>query len=230
MKLTKITDRTIMLTVPESADSTVNLALIMGKKHNFIIDTGVGSNSVAPLLEHLGDDKKPIIVINTHGDWDHVYGNCVFENGIIVGHKLCCERMDMEWEEKMNMVKQRGQIMDGEVRKCLPNVTFEGTLHFPEDGISLFHTPFHTADDITVYDAVDKILHIGDNFGFAEGKAYPWGKCEDAFRRVVDTYKKYDFDICLSGHCEPQTGDVIAMMEASFGPWQEYLRENNEAN
>ena len=230
MKLTKITDRTIMLTVPESADSAVNLALIMGVKHNFIIDTGVGSNSVAPLLEHIGDDKKPIIVINTHGDWDHVYGNCVFENGIIVGHKLCRERMDKEWEEKLQWVKENGRIIDGEVRKCLPNVVFDGTLHFPEDGISIFHTPFHTVDDINVYDAVDKILHIGDNFGFAEGKAYPWGKCENAFRRLIDAYKKYDFDICLSGHCEPQTQDVIAMMEASYEPWQEYLRENNETD
>ena len=223
--LTKVTDRTIMLTVPESADSTVNLALILGAKHNFIIDTGVGSGSVAPLPELAGKDK-PIIVINTHGDWDHVYGNGVFENGIIVAHKLCRERMDKEWEEKLRWVKENDRILDGEVRKCLPNMVFEGELHFPDDGISLLHTPFHTADDISVYDAVDKILHIGDNFGFADGKAYPWGKCEDDFRRMIKIYKKYDFDICLSGHCEPQRGDVIAMMEASFGPWQEYLREN----
>ncbi|MCL2353756.1 MAG: hypothetical protein FWC69_03915 [Defluviitaleaceae bacterium] len=48
MKLTKITNRTFMLTVHESADATVNLALILGAKNNFIIDTGVGSNSVKP--------------------------------------------------------------------------------------------------------------------------------------------------------------------------------------
>ena len=36
MKLTKITNRTTMLTVPESANSTVNLALILGIKHNFV--------------------------------------------------------------------------------------------------------------------------------------------------------------------------------------------------
>jgi len=230
MKLTKITDRTIMLTVPESADSTVNLALILGAKHNFIIDTGVGPNSVQPLLELIKSDDKPIIVINTHGDWDHVYGNCVFENGIIVSHKLSRERMGKEWDEVMLKVKERGQFMDGEVRKCLPNVTFEGSMYFPDDGISLFETPFHTIDDITIYDEVDKILHIGDNFGFAEGLAYPWGKEPDAFKRVVEIYKQYDFNIMLSGHSEPQSKEAIAMMEAAEEPWLKWLKENNEAN
>ena len=230
MKLTKITNRTIMLTIPESEDSTVNLALILGTKHNFIIDTGVGSNSVKPLLEQISGDKKPIIVINTHGDWDHIYGNCAFEGGIIVSHKLSRERMDKEWDEKMKLVKERGQFMDGDVRKCLPNVVFEGSLYFPEDGISLFETPFHTIDDISIYDAVDKILHIGDNFGFADGNAYPWGKELDAFRRVVNIYKQYDFEIMLSGHSEPQGKGAIAMMEAAEEPWQAWLRENNEAN
>ena len=230
MKLTKITNRTIMLTVPESNDSTVNLALILGARHNFIIDTGVGPGSVKPLLEQIAGNDKPTIIINTHGDWDHIYGNYAFENGIIVAHKLSRERMDKEWDEKKAKVIERGQFMDGEVRKCLPNLVFEGSMDFPEDGISLFETPFHTVDDISVYDNVDKILHIGDNFGFADGVAYPWGKEPDAYRRTIDAYKQYDFGICMSGHSEPQMGDVIAMMEAAEKPWKEWLRESNEAN
>jgi len=154
----------------------------------------------------------------------------VFENGIIVSHKLSRERMGKEWDEVMLKVKERGQFMDGEVRKCLPNVTFEGSMYFPDDGISLFETPFHTIDDITIYDEVDKILHIGDNFGFAEGLAYPWGKEPDAFKRVVEIYKQYDFNIMLSGHSEPQSKEAIAMMEAAEEPWLKWLKENNEAN
>ena len=231
MRLTKITDRTIMLTVLESPDATVNLALVLGAKHNFIIDTGVGSGSVAPLMEYI-DKDKPIVVILTHKDWDHVYGNCVFEDMgcMIVAHTLCRQLMDEEWDRIMQRNLQSDRIIDGEARKCLPNVVFDNSLHFQDEGISLFHTPFHTEDGISVYDAVDKILHIGDNFGFKDGKAYPWGKCADDFKKMIDSYKKYDFNICLSGHCEPQTRDVIAMMEASFEPWQKYLRENNEAN
>jgi len=230
MKLTKITSRTIMLTVSESADATVNLALILGNKHNFIIDTGVGPSSVQPLLEQIGSNSKPLIVINTHADWDHFYGNCAFEDKIIVSHKLCRERMDKEWEKWAKWVDEKSCITDGEVRKCLPNMVFEGNLHFPEDGISLFETPFHTADDISIYDAVDKILHIGDNFGFENGIAYPWGKEHDAYKRVVDIYRQYDFDICLSGHSEPQKQDAIAMMETAEEPWLEYWRQNSETN
>ncbi|MCL2170488.1 MAG: MBL fold metallo-hydrolase [Defluviitaleaceae bacterium] len=225
MKITKVTDRTIMLTVSESAESTVNLALVQGSKHNFIIDTGVGSNSTKPLLEFIKNDSKPLIIINTHADWDHFYGNCAFENNIIVSHKLCRERMDKEWEKSVEFVAEKDCITDGEVRKCLPNMTFESTLHFPDDGISLFHTPFHTIDDISVYDAVDKILHIGDTFGFEDGIAYPWGNELDAYKQIVETYKRHDFNICLSGHSEPHGREIIAMMEAAQKPWQEWLKE-----
>jgi len=180
MKPVKITSRTFELTVNETPDATVNMALILGKKHNFLIDTGVGANSALPLLEIIKDSAKPLIVINTHGD---------------------------------------DRIVDGEVRKVLPNVTFDSTIYFPEDGLTLFHTPFHTAGDINIYDSVDKILHIGDMFGFSEGKAYPWGKGKEALRRVVEAYKVYDFDICMSGHCPPQKGAKV-MMEAAE-PWED---------
>ncbi|MCL2621223.1 MAG: MBL fold metallo-hydrolase [Defluviitaleaceae bacterium] len=230
MKPTKITERTYELTVNESPDATVNMALIRGKLHNFLIDTGVGANSPLPLLEIIKDCQKPLIVINTHGDWDHVYGNCAFENGVIVAHSLARKKIDEGWEDAAKWVLEKGCITDGEVRKVLPNVTFEDVMHFPEDGLTLFHTPFHTECCVSIYDRVDKILHIGDNFGFEDGKAYPWGKEVDAFHKVVNAYKQYDFGTCLSGHSKPQTHGVIEMLENSLEPWQEYWRKNSEAN
>ncbi|MCL2854814.1 MAG: MBL fold metallo-hydrolase [Defluviitaleaceae bacterium] len=223
MKPIKITDRTYELTVKESHEATVNLALICGDKHNFLIDTGVGANSPLPLLEIVKGCPKPLIVINTHGDWDHVYGNCAFESGLIIAHSLARKKIDQGWEEAAKWVLEKGCITDGAVRKTLPNVTFEDVMYFPEDGLTLLHTPFHTECCISIYDSVDKILHIGDNFGFEDGKAYPWGKDVVNFHKVVNTYKQYDFNICLSGHSKPQIGGVIAMMEASLEPWQEYF-------
>jgi len=218
MKPVKITSRTFELTVNEMPDATVNMALILGMKHNFLIDTGVGANSSLPLLEIIKDSTKPLIVINTHGDWDHVYGNCAFEDGIIIAHALAHQKIDEGWEADAKMVAESERIVDGEVRKVLPNVTFDSTIYFPADGLTIFHTPFHTTGDISIYDSVDKILHIGDMFGFSEGKAYPWGKGAEELRRVVEAYKVYDFDICMSGHCPPQKGAKV-MMEAAE-PWE----------
>ena len=217
MKITKITDRTTLFTVPESATSYVNLCLIMGKHHNFIIDTGVGESSVKAVLEYLGDSKKPIVAIITHADWDHILGNSALADCTIASHTLCRERIDKEWDtETQERIQKNREYIDPIVHKCLPNLVFDSILHFPEDGITLFHTPAHTQDGISIYDSVDKALHTGDNFGVFDGVAYYWGEDLSDFERMIEAYKQYDFDICISSHSEPQTKDVIAFLEADL--------------
>ena len=218
MKITKITDRTILFTIPESPTSYVNLCLIMGKHHNFLIDTGVGESSVKAVLEYLGDSKKPIVAIITHAHWDHIFGNSALDGSLIVSHTLCREIIDREWNKEIQDVIQEASraYIDAEVHKCLPNLVFDSTLHFPEDGITLFHTPAHTADGISIYDSVDKALHTGDNFGVFDGVAYYWGEDLSDFERMIEAYKQYDFDICISSHSEPQAKEVIALLEADL--------------
>jgi len=211
-----------MFTTQEDAESIVNMGIILGTKHNFIIDTGIGGDCAKAMLEHIGDDGKPIIVINTHHDWDHVAGNWVFEGSIIIAHKLCRELMDKKWDEAMLRVKEKGRYTKGELRKCLPNLLFESSMYLPEDGITIFHTPGHTVDCICIYDEVDKVLYTGDAFGIDEGEACYWGEEDDilGFKHFLESCKQCDFNICILGHNEPQT-DAIALLEAEFQNWLE---------
>jgi len=219
MKPIKITNRNIMFSEPMSETYDLNIGLILGTKHNFIIDTGRGANSVKPVLEYIGDDKKPIIVINTHSHWDHLWGNWMFESCPIIAHKLCRDILEEHWDASVNDLPHR---MDGEVRKCLPNVTFEGSMYFPEDGISLFHTPGHCANSISIYDAVDRVLYAGDEIGDTNEEIIPWIDTNmETMQRTIDIFKQYDFDICISGHNKPQTKAVLARMEAALpGAWK----------
>jgi len=232
MKITKITDRTVLFTVPESAESYVNLCLIRGDKHNFIIDTGVGESSVNAVLEYLGNDKKPIVAVITHAHWDHIFGNSALEGSLIISHSLCRDIIDKDWDTGIKDVIQEASrgYMDAEVHKCLPNLVFDSSLHFLDDGITLFHTPAHTNDGISIYDAVDKTLHTGDNFGVFDGVAYLWGEyldiseenpslCDKSvsdFECMIEAYKQYDFDICISSHSEPQTREVLTLLESAL--------------
>ena len=218
MKTNKISNRnTVFTTFENSKGGIVSMGLIQGKRHNFIIDTGIGGGSAHAMLEYIGDDKKPIIVINTHAHWDHIYGNWVFADSMIIGHKLCREIMDKNWDADLKMVTEDSdRYTDGEIHKCLPNMVFEGALHFPEDGITLFHSPGHTADHISVYDAVDKVLYIGDNFGVFDGVAYYWGEDLSDFERLIKSYRQCDFDICVPTHSEPQAKEVLVMLEAAL--------------
>jgi len=214
MKPIKITNRNIMFTEPMGEDYDLNMGLILGTKHNFVIDTGLGSGSVAPVLEYIDNDTKPIIVINTHCHWDHIWGNWCFANSLIISHKLCREFEDKYWDEA---VEKYSSYIDGEVRKCIPNMTFEGSLYFPEDGISLYHTPGHAPDSISIYDAVDKVLYAGDEIGDTDDEIIPKINTDmETMQRTIDFFKTIDFDICISGHNKPQTKAVLARMDAAL--------------
>ena len=218
MDIRKITNRNTLFSTLEEAGAYVHMGVIQGTKHNFIIDTGIGGDCVKAMLEFIGGDPKPIIVINTHHDWDHAAGNWVLEKNTIIAHKLCRQLMDDSWDIKIERGKEIGRYFKGETHKCLPNLLFEGSMYFPEDGIKIFHSPGHTEDGISVYDEVDKVIYTGDSFGVAEGKAYYWGAKEDiaGFRKLIETYTQYDFKVCLSGHSEPQTWEVIGFLQAAL--------------
>ena len=215
MKAVKISDRNIMFFKPTIYNFNLNLGLILGNNRNYIIDTGVGSGSVKPILDYIGDDKKPIVVINTHWHWDHIWGNWVFKDSMIISHSICRILANRHWDEDIK--KHAKHIADGEVHKKLPNLVFEDKLYFPDDGISIFHSPGHTADSISVYDEIDKVLHAGDNIGDTDDIIVPHIDTDlETFKKLISLYGGYDFDICISGHNKSQGKDVLSRMDAAL--------------
>ena len=214
MRPFKITGRNIMFTEPMGSAYDLNMGLILGTKRNYLVDTGIGSGSIVPVLEHLRGDEKPVVVINTHCDWDHIWGNHVFKDGLIIAHTKTRELIDKHWDE---CVAELADRMDGEVIKCLPNLVFDNKLSFPDDGIEIFYSPGHTIGCISVYDSVDKVLYAGDNIGDTDDEIIPYINTDnDTFAQLIDLYKQYDFEICISGHNKPQGKDLIARIEKAF--------------
>ncbi len=216
MKPVKITPRNIMFTQPMGGDYNfdLNTGLILGKRFNFVIDTGLGSRSVSPVLEYLHGNYKPVVVVNTHYHWDHVWGNWMFKNSVIVSHTKGRELMEKYWDE--DLAKNKDAI-DGEVYKCLPNLLFDDCMCFPDDGVKIFYTPGHSADCVSVYDEVDKVLYAGDNVGDTEGEIVPYiATGKETFRETIEIYKTYDFNVCVSGHNKPQGKEITALMDAAL--------------
>jgi len=210
----KITNRNVMFTEPMGQLYDLNLGLILGENNNYVIDTGLGSGSVEPILKYIGDDKKPIIVINTHCHWDHIWGNWVFEKSLIISHPKCRELEEKYWDD---VLREYSGMIDGEVRICLPNMVFDGLLSFPDDGISIFYSPGHSEDGISVFDSVDKILYAGDNIGDSDEDIVPWIDTDmETFQKLIELYKGYGFEHCISGHNKPQTKNVLTRMENSL--------------
>lgn len=198
MKIEKIKNRSILFTNSIPAGWDLNIHLIMGDKYNYIIDTGLGSSSIAPIKEYLKHNNKPIIVINTHYHWDHIWGNSSLKNCIIISHKLCREMIEVNWEE---MIQRNKKYLNGEVEMYLPTLIFEKELYFPEDKIRIIYTPGHTIDSISVIDEVEKVLNTGDNIGDSIDEIVPSIYCEkDTYINTLLKYKDMNFDTCVSGH------------------------------
>lgn len=210
MKITELGTRNVVFTF-ELDDWDLNLHLIKGDLYNYIIDTGLGSNSVKPILEYVNDDHKPIVVINSHFHWDHIWGNHCFKDSVIISSKKCRDIIIDRWDEMMGRC---GNYVDGEVEKKLPTLVFEDELYFPDDDILLFYTPGHTIDGISVYDRKDKVLNAGDNIGDTMEELRPSQETSDeVFLETINKYKTLDVASCVSGHNQILGSEVFSEIE-----------------
>lgn len=217
MKATKLGTRNYIFTYKEE-DWDLNLHLIKGDQYNYVIDTGLGSDSVAVIKEYL-DDSKPTIVINTHFHWDHIWGNHCFENSVIIASKEAQKRMAQSWD--MMLAKNQNYVR-GEVRKQLPTLVFEEELYFPEDQIYLFISPGHSADGISVYDEKDRVLNAGDNIGDTMEALLPEQEVRDeVFIGTLRKYQYLEIAYCVSGHNQVITPTVFEDMIALIGTRRE---------
>lgn len=198
MRIQKLKNRGIIFTYNNPAGWDLNVHLIMGERYNYIIDTGLGSLSIDPIKEYIKNSNKPIIVINTHYHWDHIWGNSSLRNCIIISHKLCREMIESKWDD---MMQKNNQHCYGEVAMYLPNLVFENELYFAEDKIRIIYTPGHTVDSISVIDEEDNVINVGDNIGDNMDEIVPSINCEkDLYIDTLLRYMELEIDTWISGH------------------------------
>lgn len=210
MIIKNIKNRNILFTHENLNEWDLHLHVILGNKHNFLIDTGLGSLSVEPVKEVLKNSPKPLIVINSHYHWDHVWGNGTFKGATIISHRLCREILEQKWE---NMLEKNRRYAFGTIEKELPNLIFDKELYFPEDKVRIFYTPGHTSDSISVIDEEERILNIADNIGDNLDEIVPGLECaEEIYLNTLNIYKNIDFDTCVSGHNSIMGKEVLDLI------------------
>lgn len=206
MEVKRIKSRGVHFTHTTFDGWDLNMYLIRGKQHDFIIDTGLGAPHAEEMRGYLSP-VKPTVVINTHYHWDHIWGNGALPGAVIVGHALCRERIQTQWDD---MIRNKSEYCLGDVSMALPDLVFTGELYYPEDGVRLIYTPGHTIDSISVLDETDGVIHAGDNVGDTMEEIVPSLYCDRQY--YLDTLTKYadlDFDTCVSGHNAPLERDVF---------------------
>lgn len=139
----------------------ISVYLIEGISKWFLCDTHLGPDSMEYIKNYILEQakEKPVIVFNSHSDWDHVWGNCAFPTSIIVGHDTMRKRLQDIGQYELNTLTK---YHAGSIELVLPNMTFSQSLTFADEKIECIHAPGHTIDSAVCYDRQDGILFVGD--------------------------------------------------------------------
>lgn len=184
----------------------VNVYLINGHKHIYIIDTYIGPDAMEQVNSYIGKNfgEKPVVVVNTHHHWDHVWGNCAYISFPIVAHKRCLELLCEKGDEDF---AKYGEHAKGKVEIILPSITFTTELEFEDDKVLLFHSPGHTEDCITIFDKLDKVLIVGDNL--ERPIPYLMAKSLETYMKTLNSYLEMDFNAVIGGHIGIEGKELI---------------------
>lgn len=206
---------------------TTNAMVVFGKKRNFVLDTFLGPASMRPVREILAREGggKPVVVFNSHSDWDHVFGNCAFPRATVAGTARCRANLI---ERGVEMLRQFADWRRGRVRLVPPDLVFETRIDLPEDGVALLAAPGHTLDSAValIDDPEGAILFAGDDVE----RPLPWLAQGDLalYQRTLEELLALAPWIVVPGHGEPEgpelirdTMDYLADLAAGRdGPWR----------
>ncbi len=143
----------------------VRAALFVGARRAVVVDTLARPEDMAPLIDLIAARGLPVVVVNTHADWDHAWGNAAFSAAPIVGHQLCRTRLLGE-RERAVLARKRAEddLFYANVQLLPPDVTFETTLRLDLGGLTveLHHAPGHQPDCLVAYVPERRLLYAGD--------------------------------------------------------------------
>jgi len=212
MELYRLGERNLTVAFLEPFYTTTHL--IFGDNRVYVCDTFLGPDSMKDIMKIIKDNghqDKPIVVFNSHADWDHVWGNCYFEDAMILGHRECKIRMEKEWEDEL---KRNQEFKKGEVILAPPNTVFDEKYIFEDDGVEFFYSPGHTIDSASCYDKREKILFVGDNV--ESDLPYVNSLDFDTYISTLEDYLARDWTHLVAGHDPIQTDDALVRSNLDY--------------
>lgn len=199
MKIERINESTWVVD-----DGFVRGFLLEGAEKAVLIDTCASSNEARALAESVTD--KPVILVNTHGDGDHVAGNGEFESFYMgkADYEGC--NVAARFPESRLIDIEDGDIIDAGERPLL-----------------MIAIPGHTRGSVAILDVNARVLYTGDSV--QDGHVYMFGNHRDpsafaaSLDKMVGMGDKYDVLRTAHGQMELDGGYVEKVRDA----WQMVL-------
>ncbi len=147
-----------------------DIVAILGGSGALVVDTRSTPAHAREILDDLRDLGAPKvgIVVNTHGHFDHAFGNAVFRPAVIWGHERCAAMIRLTGERQRSKVAGHMPELAAELAAVVldpPEMTFTERASIDLDGrpIELAYLGLgHTDNDIVVRIPDADVLCAGD--------------------------------------------------------------------
>ena len=185
--------------------------IVVGQEKALVIDTMIGFENVLDVVRSV--TNLPVMVVNTHGHCDHIYGNVYFENAYLHPADLPIANQHMQFPEFVEECQKRGAKMPPFQPIVGGDVIDLGGLH-----LEVIEIPGHTPGGILLLLREDRILFTGDSINH-----HLWMQLEESlpmpeFARKLESlmYLTEKADVILHGHARG-TDDISLMNKVLIG-------------
>lgn len=158
----------------------VDAYVVITERYIVVFDTLLCPADVSIMMQVVEDQLpgRQLLVVNSHADWDHSWGNAYFTGeraAPILAHDHCFTRLQSEEASKGLLDYQKRYPVFQNVSLVAPTITFAQllTIHGGDLTIELLHAPGHTTDHIAAwipelslllaFDAVEKPIPFLEN-------------------------------------------------------------------
>jgi glyoxylase-like metal-dependent hydrolase (beta-lactamase superfamily II) len=164
----------------------VDVFIVVTERFVILVDTLFGPRLAHKLLDITKDyrEGRELLVVNTHADWDHAWGNQVFGGAApvvrapIIGTQVCADRLrSAEAHARLaEMQANEGERFAGTILTA-PDICFDQQLKIAGGDLTLelFPTPGHQPDHCSIWIPEIRTLLAGDAaeapFPFAQNAA-----------------------------------------------------------
>ncbi len=219
--------------------TTVTAFAVVSARYVVLIDTLVNAATAQAMVGALHEplQTRQLLVINSHADWDHCWGNMVFAGSHathpapIIAHQLCRERMLSD--EARTGLQQKGErdpATFGTVALVPPTIAFHRELSIDGGDMTfeLIHTPGHTIDHVSIYVPELRMVFAGDA---AETPLpfVPHAAALPVLRASLEQLHALNAETVLYCHADSTHADVIQQNRAYFDAVERRVQETISA-
>ncbi|PDT02814.1 MBL fold metallo-hydrolase [Rhizobium chutanense] len=138
------------------AGDEVDAVFVRAERFDVLIDT-LGTPELCRMALDLLEERaeeRPLIVVNSHMDWDHFWGNAAIAGRApIIAHAAALDRLRDPSTREILRDKTGQESRFRNVEFIGPDITFSGAmvLNGGDLTLELIHTPGHTPDHIAIW-------------------------------------------------------------------------------